>query len=101
MLINQVNSHKWGFALRFYSISVIDAIYLMGGNVNERLTNVGSRVVSRLDLRSGRLQRVQPLPESTLCPAVASSGNAIAICGGISNGSPNANCLIYSANTDM
>ncbi len=68
--------------------------------MNERLPNVGSSVVSRLDLRSGRLQRVQPLPEATLCPAVATSGNAIAICGGISNGSPTASCQIYAANTE-
>ncbi len=89
-----------GFALSVYTISVIDAIYLIGGNVNERLPNAGSSVVSRLDLHSGRLQRVQPLPEANLCSAVATSRNAIAICGGISNGSPTANCQIYAANTE-
>ncbi len=89
-----------GVALRLNFILATGAIYLIGGNVNERLPNVGSRVVSRLDLRSGSLQRVQHLPEAILCPAVATSGNMIAICGGLSNGSPTWSCQIYSANSE-
>ncbi len=88
---------NWGLN----GVSVIGAIYLIGGNVNERLPNVGSKVVSRLDLRSGRIQRAQPLPEATLCPAVATSSNAIAVCGGISNESPDSSCQIYSADTEV
>ncbi len=68
MATNEVNSHKLGFALSFCFIIVIGAVYLIGGIVNERLPNVGSKVVSRLNLRSGRLQRVQSLPKATLCP---------------------------------
>ncbi len=99
-LINDSNVCTRVLALSLNFIPVIGAIYLIGGNVNERLPNVGSRVVSRLDLRSGSLQRVQRLPEAILCPAVATSGNVIAICGGLSNGLPTSNCTIYSASTD-
>ncbi len=75
-------------------------IYLIGGNVNERLPNVEIRVVSRLNLHSGSLQRIQSLLEAVLRPAVATSVNAIAISGGLSSGSPTSSCQVYSASTE-
>ncbi len=65
--------------------------------MGERFGHAGSRVVTRLNLRKGCLERTQPLPGHLLRPAVATSSCAIAVCGGISNGSPVANCQVFSS----
>ncbi len=98
--INELNSHKFSFTLSSSIIHVIGTIYLIGGNVNGRLPNVGSRVVSMLHLRSGSFKSAQSLREAVVHPAVATSYNAIAICGGLCNGSPTSSCQVYSAGTD-
>ncbi len=62
--------------------------------------SVGSRVVTRLHLRKGRLERTQPLPNLVLRPAVATSWSAIAVCGGISNACPVSHCQVFSSVTE-
>ncbi len=78
----------------------IGYIYLIGGSVDERFDHVGNRVVTRLHLRKGCLQRTQPLPYPVLRPAVAVSPNAIVVCGGTSNGSPVSYCQAFSSATE-
>ncbi len=69
--------------------------------MDERFGHAGSRVVTRLNLRKGCLERAQSLPSLLLRPAVATSSCAIAVCGGISNGSPGANCQVFSSATEQ
>ncbi len=90
-------SHRLGFNISVYFCPALGTIYLIGGSVNERLPHAGSRVVSRLNLHSGSLQRVQSLQEAVLRPTVATSSNAIAICGGLSNALLTSSCQIYLA----
>ncbi len=68
--------------------------------MDERFGDVGSRVVTRLNLQTGCLERTQPLPRLALRPAVATSSSSIAVCGGISNGTTVANCHSFSAVTE-
>ncbi len=98
--INELDSRTLGSTIGLHFIHVIGTIYLIGGNVNERLPNVGSRWVSSLNLGSGSFRSVQSLQEAVVHPAVATSGNAIAICGGVSNGLPTSSYQIYSACTE-
>ncbi len=76
-------------------------IYLIGGSLDERFGNAGSRVVMRLNLRTGCLERTQPLPNFVLRPAVATSPSAIAVFGGKSNGSAVAICQVFSSVTEQ
>ncbi len=71
-------------------------IYLNGGSTNMGLPENSSRVVMRLNLSTCGISITQPLLEPTSRPAVASSQNMIAVCGGSSNGSPTSVCQIYS-----
>ncbi len=68
--------------------------------MDERFENVGSRVVTRLHIRKGCIERTQPLPHIVLRPAVATSQSAIVVCGGTSNGSPVSNCQVFSSATE-
>ncbi len=68
--------------------------------MDERFGSAGSRVVNRLNLRNGCLERTQPLPNIVLRPAVATLPSAITVCGGTSNGSPVSNCQIFSSTTE-
>ncbi len=68
--------------------------------MDERFEHVGSRVVTRLHLRKGGIERSQPLPHLVLRPAVATSPSAIAVCGGTPNGSPVSNCQVFSSATE-
>ncbi len=71
-------------------------IYLIGGSLDDRFGDVGSRVVTRLNLQTGCLERTQPLPILALRPAVATSPSSIAVCGGISV----ASCQRFSSVTE-
>ncbi len=68
--------------------------------MDKRFEGGGSRVVTRLNVQTGCLERTQPLPSVTMRPAVATLSSSIAICGGISNGTPVANCQHFSAVTE-
>ncbi len=68
--------------------------------MDERFEDVGSRVVTRLNLQTGCLDRTQPLPNLALRPAVATWSSSIAVCGGISSGTPVAHCQHFSAVTE-
>ncbi len=76
-------------------------IYIIGGSTNLRLPENSSRVVTCINLGSGVISRTQPLLEPTSGPAVASSQNTIAVCGGSSNGSLVSTCQVYSITDTM
>ncbi len=68
--------------------------------MDDRFEHVGSRVVTRLHLRKGGIERTQLLPNLVFRPAVATSSSAIAVCGGTPNGSPVSNCQVFSSATE-
>ncbi len=61
-----------------------------------RLPENSSRVVMRINLGSGVISRTQPLLQPTSGPAVASSQDMIAVCGGSSNESLISTCQVFS-----
>ncbi len=87
-------------SLELFFLFTSGYIYLIGGSMDERFDDVGSRVVTRLNLQKGCLERTQPLPCLALRPAVATSSSAIAVCGGISSGTPLAHCQHFSVVTE-
>ncbi len=68
--------------------------------MDDRFEHVGSRVVTRLHLRKGCIDRTQPLPHLVMRPAVATSPNAIVVCGGTPNVFPVSNCQVFSSATE-
>ncbi len=89
------------FKLLIANVLFSGHIYVIGGSTNMRLPENSSRVVSRINLGSGAISRTQPLLEPTSGPAVASSQNMIAVCGGSSNGSLVSTCQVYSITETM
>ncbi len=75
-------------------------IYLIGGSTNVCQLGSSSRVVTRVSLIKGSISRIQPLLEPISGPTIASSQNMIAVCGGLSNGSPASTCQLYSIAED-
>ncbi len=71
-------------------------INVIGGSTNMRLPENSSRVVTRINLGSGAISRTQPFLEPMSGPAVASSQNMIAVCGGSSNESFISTCQVFS-----
>ncbi len=68
--------------------------------MDDRFEHAGSRVVTRLHLRKGCIERTQPLPHLVMRPAVATSPNDIAVCGGTPDGSPVSICQVFSSVTE-
>ncbi len=69
---------------------------MIGGSTNARLPESSSRVVTCVNLANGNISRAEPLLEATSEPAIASSQNMIAVCGGSPNGIPTPTCQVYS-----
>ncbi len=89
------HQRQHAFLLNCSPLPALGYIYLIGGSVNEQFGNAGSRVVKRLHLRKGCLERTQPLPNLVFRPAVATSPSAIAVCGGTSDDSPVPSCQVF------
>ncbi len=77
-----------------------ERVDLIGGSTAQRNPEKASTAVTRICLSRSFVRRVAPLTVANQRPAVATSPNMIAVCGGTPNGEPLPNSQVCPLMTD-